>query len=100
LSTEDMNFISVCLEQDPALFLDEIQEKLLDGRGVSVSLATLSRMLHRLNLSNKRISKKAAECDELLQATWVAEWGDIPAEYFVWLDESSVDGLTNQRQRG
>ena len=28
------------------------------------------------------------------------EYGDIPAEYFVWLDELSVDDKTNQRTDG
>ena len=36
----------------------------------------------------------------MLRATWQAEYGDIPAEYFVWLDESSVDDKTNQRTGG
>jgi len=40
------------------------------------------------------------ERNELLRATWQAEHGDIPAEYFVWLDESSVDDRTNQRPNG
>jgi|SRR5882762_7888780 len=31
---------------------------------------------------------------------WQAEYGDIPAEYFVWLDESSVDDRTDQRNQG
>jgi hypothetical protein len=31
----------------------------------------------------------------MLRATWQAEYGDIPAEYFVQLDELSVDDKTN-----
>ena len=51
-------------------------------------------------MTHKQISKTAAERNELLRATWQAEYGDIPAEYFVWLDESSVDDKTNQRNQG
>ena len=40
------------------------------------------------------------ERNELLRATWQAAYGEIPAEYFVWLDESSVDNRTNQRTSG
>ncbi len=36
----------------------------------------------------------------MLRATWQAEYGDIPAEYYVWLDESSVDNLVHQRRSG
>lgn len=100
LSTEDIEFISSLLDDTPVLFLDEIQDQLEEVRGVHVSLATLSRTLRNMSLSNKSISKKAAERDDLLRATWVAEWGDLPVESFVWLDESSVDDLTNQRRRG
>lgn len=51
-------------------------------------------------MGHKRIAKDALERNELLRATWQAAWGDIPAESFVWLDESSVDDTTNQRRYG
>jgi len=51
-------------------------------------------------MTHKQISKTAIERNELLRATWQAEYGDIPAEYFVWLDELSVDNKTNQRNQG
>ena len=35
-----------------------------------------------------------------LTSTWQAEYGDIPANYFVWLDKSSVDDCTNQHMDG
>jgi hypothetical protein len=70
------------------------------GRGIHVSIATISRAVRSLALSHKRVSKAASERNELLRATWQAEYGDIPADYFVWLDESSVDDRTNQRTHG
>jgi hypothetical protein len=85
---------------NPALYLDELQEQLFFARNNDVSLATLSRTIRRLAMTHKCISKTAAERNELLRATWQAAYGDIPAEYFVWLDESSVDDKTNQRTRG
>ena len=51
-------------------------------------------------MSNKNVASAALERNELLQATWQAEHGDIPAEYCVWIDEASVDDKTNQRERG
>ncbi|KAI0757492.1 hypothetical protein C8Q80DRAFT_1080251, partial [Daedaleopsis nitida] len=88
------------VEDNPVLFLDEIQTELEESRGIRVSLATISRTLRNLSLSLKKVSKAAVERNELLRATWLAEWGDLPAEYLVWVDESSVDDLTNQRRRG
>ena len=46
------------------------------------------------------MSKVAAERNELLRATWIAAYGHIPKEYFVFLDESSVDDITGQRRKG
>lgn len=100
LNTIDINFIQSILQAQPKIYLDEIQERLLRYRKVDVSLATLSRTLRRLAISRKTISTEAAERNELLRATWQAEWGHYPAEYFVWLDEASVDDLTNQRKHG
>ena len=73
------------------LYLDELQEQLFAVRDKDVSLATLSHAIQRLAMTHKQVSKTAAERNELLRATWQAEYGDIPAKYFVWLDESSVD---------
>ena len=100
LTMEDVDFISSLIEENPVIYLDEIQLQLEELRGVHVSLATVSRTLHNLSLSHKKISKAALERNELLRATWLAEWGDLPAEYLVWIDESSVDNLTNQRRQG
>ena len=100
LDNHDIDYISGLLAANPTLYLDEIQEKLESTRGVDVSVATISRTLDRLALSNKQVSKVAAERNELLRATWVAAHGHIPKEYFVFLDESSVDDLTGQRQKG
>jgi hypothetical protein len=42
----------------------------------------------------------ASERNELLRATWQAAYGEIPMEFFVWLDEAAVDDHTNQWRRG
>lgn len=100
LDTSDLNYISSLLAANPCLYLDELQDRLAMGRGIHVSIATISRAVRSLALSHKRVSKAASERNELLRATWQAEYGDIPADYFVWLDESSVDDRTNQRTHG
>jgi hypothetical protein len=48
----------------------------------------------RFSLSS--VADTALERNKLLRATWQAEYGDIPADYFVWLDKLSVDDHTNQ----
>ncbi|GBE82415.1 hypothetical protein SCP_0407990 [Sparassis crispa] len=100
LDTGDVNYLSALLQANPVLYLDELQEQLIHSHGTDASIATLSRALRHLSLTLKKITKEAAERDDLLRATWIGEYGDIPMEYFIWLDESSVDDVTNQRRRG
>ncbi|KAF8192982.1 hypothetical protein BJ912DRAFT_832077, partial [Pholiota molesta] len=96
----DINYITSILQAKSVLYLDEIQAALLEYRNIDISLATISRTLQRLAIANKQVTREALERDELHRATWQAAYGDIPAEYCVWLDESSVDDRTNQRTRG
>ena len=100
LNQGDISYISSLLDANPTLYLDELQIKLAETRHVDVSIATLSRAVRHLAITHKKVSKAAMERNELLRATWQAEYGDIPADYFVWLDESSVDDHTNQRADG
>ncbi|KAJ7484965.1 hypothetical protein B0H11DRAFT_1685311, partial [Mycena galericulata] len=96
----DLDYLSGLLDANPTWYLDELQEKLYDSRGVDVSIATLSRTIRRLAIMKKKVAPEAIERNELLRATWQAVNGDIPMEYFVWLDEASVDARTHQRSSG
>src|SRR6202034_1106877 len=100
LTTADLNYLSSILDANPCLYLDELQSRLATDRDINVSISTIFRAVRSLALSRKRVSKAALERNELLCATWQAEYGDIPADYFVWLDESSVDDHTNQHADG
>jgi hypothetical protein len=54
-------------------------------------LSTILQTLHQLSLSHKALSKQVAQCDALLQAAWIAEYGSIPKEACIWIDKSGVD---------
>jgi transposase len=43
------------IEHTPDIYLDEIQEQLFTQHDVDVSLATISRKLHRLGYSSKKV---------------------------------------------
>src|ERR1700685_3342521 len=79
-----MKYRNVCLTSEMLRFL--LQLSLMHCRG----LPSLTNMLQR------RLWRR----DELVRAAWQAEYGDIPMEAFVWLDEASVDDHTNQRRNG
>jgi hypothetical protein len=95
-----MSYIYSILETNPGLYVDEIQQKLFEAQDVDVSIATISQAIKRLAVSNKKVAKEALERDELVRATWLAEYGDLQSESCLWLDESSVDDRTNQRRNG
>ena len=42
LDTSDLNYISSLLAANPCLYLDELQDQLATGRGIHVSIATIS----------------------------------------------------------
>jgi len=75
---------------------DELQEQLFSVRDKDVSLTSLSVpfvVWHWMDYI--WISKTAAERNELLQALWQAEYGDIPAEY-LFATSSVVTGPTKR----
>lgn len=100
LDTADLNYLLSLLRAQPTLYLHELCDRLDTARGTRKSLATICRALFRAGWTQKAPSRKAAERNELLRATWQAEFGDIPAACFVWLDESGVDDDTFHRRSG
>lgn len=96
----DLNYISSLLRAQPGLYLDELQSLLHDACGVQVSIATLSRSLARLCITNKTVSTSTAERDELLQSVWQADMAQYSTEQLVAIDESSVDDKTYTRGTG
>jgi arginine repressor len=44
------------IEHTPDIYLDEIQEGLYTQHDIDVSLATISRTLHRLGISSKKVT--------------------------------------------
>jgi hypothetical protein len=101
LNAGDMEFLNGLLEREPCLFLDELQDRLYNGRHKQASMATICRSIDKLNISRKRVTKQAAERNEYLRAIWEGEMAqyDDP-DQFVFLDESSVDNKTGQRNNG
>jgi hypothetical protein len=99
-ATADLNYLSSILDVNPCLYLDELQSRLATDQDVNVSISTIFHAVQSLALSRKHVLKAALERNKLLCATWQAEYSDIPADYFVWLDESSVDDHTNQHTHG
>ena len=61
LTPADISFIKGLLIHKHTMYIDEIQWHLFLHHGVSVSITTIFRTLHRLDFSNKAISAQALE---------------------------------------
>ena len=97
LNMGDLNYLALLITAQPKIYLNEIQEELLNSRDVLVSIPTLSRSgsLHHMALTHKHVANFALGRNELLRATWQAKYGSIPVDYCVWLNAASVDDITN-----
>jgi transposase len=66
LNQGDITYISSLLDANPTLYLDELQIKLAETQHVDVSIATLSRTVHHLAMTHKKVLKAALERNKLL----------------------------------
>ncbi|KAF8580924.1 hypothetical protein K439DRAFT_1355624 [Ramaria rubella] len=91
MGTEQIQVMFTLLEQRPAIYLDGIQDELGWQYDISVSLATICRMLKRLGMTSKQLSKAALEhCVETRTAFQFLMADETP-ESLVFTDECSVN---------
>ena len=76
-----------------------IQDKLHTSQDVEISIYTLSQTISHLDMTNKHITKKTIECDELLCATWQVEMAQYNPRQIVFIDEAGVDNHTISEPR-
>lgn len=101
LDRDDCAYIDTLLQNDPGIYLDEVQAKLLEDRNINVSVSSIQRAIARLDISRKAVSKEAKERNDLLRAIWegnMAQYDD--PELFLFLDESAVNNLSVQHLAG
>ena len=75
LTQVDLAFIRDMIAQRHSVYLDEIQEELLAHRGMLVSIPTLRRTLCRLDFSHKKVTARAIEHNEIMQAAFMNRIG-------------------------
>ena len=82
------------------MYLDELAEELESMHDISVSVATLSRTLKQLGLSNKKLSCLAHERNQEDRSEFRRRMANDPPERLVFADESAVNVLTTYRMNG
>ena len=81
--------------------MDEIQKKLHEGHGLTVSQSAISKMTKKLGFTRKRLRRAAGERDEMRREEWVSFVQDhLVPSMLVFVDESSKDNRTIYRHFG
>jgi len=91
LDQDDCTYIDTLLNWEPTIYLDEIQDKLVEDCNRDVSIASIQRAIEHLDFTQKVVSKEAKERNDLLRAIWegdMAQYDD--PDLFLFLDESAV----------
>ncbi|KAJ7194135.1 hypothetical protein GGX14DRAFT_378286 [Mycena pura] len=99
LSTQNTKFMLALIDQTPDIYLDEIQEYLYIQHDVDVSLATISRTLHRLGYGSKKVRSLRFRCADV-RRDFIMAIGNEPVDRIVCADESAVNILTSYRRNG
>jgi transposase len=81
------------------MYLDEMQQWILEERDVTVSVSTISRMLKR-RWNRKMIRRIANARSEELRKLYLNAVSQHPAESLVFLDETIFNERTGWRSRG
>ncbi|PVH90111.1 hypothetical protein DM02DRAFT_665516 [Periconia macrospinosa] len=84
---EELAVVEVIAHQ-PTIYVDEIQDHLLEVFDVRPSISTLWRTIHRYNLTRKIVDKHVKERSEALRAVWRARQKTWLPEQLVALDDS------------
>ena len=101
LDDDDKWYLKSLLESNPSIYLDEIKQKLEAVRGVSVSMATISRFLRSWDFTWKALARPAKEANERVRTCYQTETSRfVDPDYFVFIDESHVDQKTAHRSNG
>lgn len=80
-----------CFLTKPGIFLDEVQEELLDKTGTWVSKSTICREAKRMGLTRKKMRRIASQRSEIARAHFMVQVENMSADTFIWVDETGSD---------
>ncbi|CAE7127108.1 unnamed protein product, partial [Rhizoctonia solani] len=99
LSSFEVSFLEGCVHRQPDITLNELQELLFRVCGVEVSTPTIDRSLRQRGLTYKKVTRHAAERDEMDRAMFQWIVGTYyRADQLVCVDESACDRRASRRR--
>jgi len=102
LDSIDVRIIKAFLDQEPCLYMDELQELLLTRRGINISVSTLLRTLRRIHFSNKDVSIRALERNDMDRAIYMNKFSELISDpaMVMFVDEAARNKKNPTRKRG
>ena len=96
---EQITLLRLILE-NPGIYLDELQDRLLAIFGVLVSVPTICRTLKCMGCTRQAMHRVALQRSDALRARFIAEISVYDPCMFVWLDETGCDHRHSARKYG
>ncbi|CAD6897615.1 unnamed protein product [Tilletia laevis] len=100
LGAEDIAYVMERLNQCADLMLDELAGSIEAVGGPKVSKSLVSRTLQRLDITRKRLRRRASEADLNLEAACRLRMARYLPEQLIFVDETGFDSRTGQRRFG
>jgi transposase len=86
------------LKDNPAAYLDEVEDFLLTEYGIKASVPTVWRCLRRLKQIHKKTTRVKTAQDDALRARYFARIVGVPVNRIVIIDESAANERTLDRR--
>jgi len=96
---EELSIMQSLLRK-PNLFLDELNQELMEVAGCSIDRSTLCRTVKRLGFTHKKIHHIATQQSEVKRAQFMAEMNEVDPDMLVWVDETGSDRRNAIRKYG
>ena len=100
LGQQDEDTIIELLMDNPAMYLDELQQELHQSTGTWTSISTIFRTIRRLGFTRKMLRHIAMQQSDEKRAEFMEEMSYISANMIVWLDETGSDRRNEHRKQG
>lgn len=91
----ELQYLVRCIEHSPDIYLEELRANLAEYAGCKASISAISRALHKMGYTRKKITKVALERSEERRMQYVLRMGsNYQPRQLVFVDESSFDRRT------
>ncbi|PPQ97475.1 hypothetical protein CVT26_002823 [Gymnopilus dilepis] len=98
LTALEVSYLESLVEQQPDIYVHELQDALFKAYEKHVDGKTITRALRRQGLTRKTVTRPARERNEEVRLEYQADIGEnYPPETLVFLDEAACNRLTSNR---